>query len=85
MGLNDAVRELLAVGCLAGAVLAAPWYIAATRGERYAVTELEVLVWSPWGDETSCAITWRDVLRIKGVGDHLARRRDLTGRGGRRG
>jgi hypothetical protein len=57
---------LFVVGCLALSVLAAPWYLAATRGERYAVTELGVLVWSPRRNGTSRAITWRGVLRVKG-------------------
>jgi hypothetical protein len=57
---------LFVVGCIAGALVAAPWYLAATRGERYAVAERGVLVWSGRTGEASSVIPWAAVLRVKG-------------------
>jgi hypothetical protein len=55
---------LFVVGSIAAAVIAAPWYYAVTRGERYAVTELGVLVWSPRAEPPQ-AIRFTHVVRVK--------------------
>ncbi|GAA3300211.1 hypothetical protein Dvina_18270 [Dactylosporangium vinaceum] len=55
---------LFAIGCVAGLVVARPWWRAATRLDRYLVAEQGVLVWSPQCDDVTDAIAWSAVKRV---------------------